>query len=186
MIDKAYIAANFCWSWTSIPKTLSVQRSLIMADCIFGYRDIASHKFTMLRLRVNVYKVIITARRCHLVSLKVAYWISGDHFVNIYRALLWQMWSLLFSAWVMNPILAFSALMLLVGRQESIRPVKTEWWGTGMVICLEWSEVQMICIWSSWCHYHPIISCFSKIQNGTLFWCRLTAAVLWKKAVKRM
>jgi len=22
------------------------------------------------------------------------------------------------------------------------------------------------CIWSSWCHYHPIISCSSKIQNG--------------------
>jgi len=27
---------------------------------------------------------------------------------------------------------AFSALMLLAGQ-----PVKTEWWGTGMVICLE-------------------------------------------------
>jgi len=21
-----------------------------------------------------------------------------------------------------------------------------------------WSELQMICIWSSWCHCHPIIS----------------------------
>jgi len=29
---------------------------------------------------------------------------------------------------------AFSALMLLVGRQEG---QKTEWWGAGMVICLE-------------------------------------------------
>jgi len=27
-----------------------------------------------------------------------------------------------------------------------------------------WSEVQMICIWSSWCHCHHINSCFSKIQ----------------------
>jgi len=27
----------------------------------------------------------------------------------------------------------------------------------------DWSEVQMICIWSSWCHCHPIISCSSKI-----------------------
>jgi len=28
--------------------------------------------------------------------------------------------------------------MLLVGRQKKgIRPVKTEWWGAGMVICLE-------------------------------------------------
>jgi len=36
------------------------------------------------------------------------------------------------------PYIAFSALMLLVGRQKGIRPVKkTEWWGAGMVICLE-------------------------------------------------
>jgi len=26
------------------------------------------------------------------------------------------------------------------------------------------SEVQMICMWSSWCHYHPIISFFIEIQ----------------------
>jgi len=43
-----------------------------------------------------------------------------------------------------------------------------------------WSKVQMICIWSSWCYCHPIISCASKIQNGLLFWCRLTQVVLEK------
>jgi len=45
-------------------------------------------------------------------------------------------------------------LTLLVGHQEEhrIRPVKTEWCGTSMV--LSKSEVQMICIWSSWCHFH--------------------------------
>ena len=48
-----------------------------------------------------------------------------------------------------------------------------------------WSEVQMICIWSTWCHYHPIISCSSKIQNGVRFWCRLSK-LSWKKAFKRM
>ena len=32
---------------------------------------------------------------------------------------------------------AFSALTLLVGWQEGIQLVKTEWWGAGMVICLE-------------------------------------------------
>jgi len=30
----------------------------------------------------------------------------------------------------------FSALTLLVRRQEGIRPVKTEYWDAGMVICL--------------------------------------------------
>ena len=32
-----------------------------------------------------------------------------------------------------------------------------------------WSEVQMICIWSSRCHCHPIISCFIKFQIGLTF-----------------
>ena len=35
-------------------------------------------------------------------------------------------------------LLAFSALMLLVGRQEGHPACKElEWWGAGMVICLE-------------------------------------------------
>jgi len=44
-----------------------------------------------------------------------------------------------------------------------------------------WSEVQMICIWSSWCHWHPIISCSSKIENGLPSWCQLTRVVLEKR-----
>ena len=32
-----------------------------------------------------------------------------------------------------------------------------------------WSEMQMICIWSSWCHCRPIISCFIKIQIALTF-----------------
>ena len=41
----------------------------------------------------------------------------------------------------------------------------------------------MICIWSSWCHCHPIISCSSKIQNGLAFWCHLTEVVLEKRPI---
>jgi len=37
------------------------------------------------------------------------------------------------------------------------------------------------CIWSSWCHCHPIISCSSKIQNGLPFWCRLARVVVEKR-----
>ena len=45
-----------------------------------------------------------------------------------------------------------------------------------------WSELQMICILSSWCHCHPIISCFIIILNGFVpFWCRLTQVVLEKR-----
>ena len=32
-----------------------------------------------------------------------------------------------------------------------------------------WSEVQVVCIWSSWCHCYPIIYCFIKIQIGLTF-----------------
>ena len=62
---------------------------------------------------------------------------------------------------------AFSALMLLVGRQEG-HPAckKLEWWGTGMVICLERDadlhEAQLMPL-------QLIVSCFSKIQIGFTF-----------------
>jgi len=32
----------------------------------------------------------------------------------------------------------------------------------------------------------PIISCFSKIQNGLPFWCRLTQVFLEKRAIKHI
>jgi len=32
-----------------------------------------------------------------------------------------------------------------------------------------WSKVQIICILSSWCHCHPIVSCLIKIQLGLSF-----------------
>jgi len=59
---------------------------------------------------------------------------------------------------------AFSALTLLVGRQEG-HPAskKTEWWGAGVVICLErGADLQ-------WAQLMPLpltVSCFSKIQIG--------------------
>jgi len=66
---------------------------------------------------------------------------------------------------------AFSAVTLLVRWQEEHPACKKlevlAWLSV-------WSNVQMICIWSSWCHCHPIISCSSKIQNGLPFWCWLT------------
>jgi len=44
----------------------------------------------------------------------------------------------------------FSALTLLVGRQEEhLAYKKVEWW------FLVGSEVQIVCMWSSWCHCVP-------------------------------
>jgi len=72
-------------------------------------------------------------------------------------------------------LLAFSALMLLVGRQEG-HPTckKTEWWGAGVVTCLERSaDLHMA-------QLMPLlltVSCFSKIQIGLPYWYRLTRVV---------
>jgi len=47
-----------------------------------------------------------------------------------------------------------------------------------------WSEVQMICIWSSWCHCQPIISCFIKIHIGLTFMVPAYPGCPGKEAIK--
>jgi len=61
---------------------------------------------------------------------------------------------------------AFSALMLLAGDRNGIQPVKNEWWGTGMVICLKWdADFHMTRLMPL-----PLtVSCFSKIQIDFTF-----------------
>jgi len=82
--------------------------------------------------------------------------------------------------WTNSVCTVFSALTLLVGRQEE-HPAHKKL-SDGILAWLSvWSVMQMICIWFSWCHCHPIISCFTKIQNGLPFWCRLTQVVLEKR-----
>jgi len=75
-------------------------------------------------------------------------------------------------------VFAFSGLMLLVGWQEE-HPAckKTEWWGAGVVICLErGAYLHMAQLMSL-----PLtVSCFSKVQIGLPFWYRLTRVVLDK------
>ena len=49
---------------------------------------------------------------------------------------------------------------------KGIRPVKKEWWGAGMVICLQrGADLHM-----AWLMLSPLtVSCFSKIQIGFTF-----------------
>jgi len=75
-------------------------------------------------------------------------------------------------------VLAFSALTLLVWRQEG-HPAckKTEWWGAGMVICLELGAYLHMA------QLMPLpltVSCFSKSRLVLPFWYRLTRIVLDK------
>jgi len=80
-------------------------------------------------------------------------------------------------------ISAFSALTLLVGWQEGhLACKKLEWWGTGMVICLERdADLHMA-------HLMPLpltVSCFSKIQIGFTFLVPAQPGSSGKRAVKR-
>jgi len=81
-------------------------------------------------------------------------------------------------------IFAFSALTLLVGRQEG-HPAckKLEWWGAGVVICLECSAdlhmVQLMLL--------PLtVSCFSKIQIGFTFLVLADPGSPGQRVVKRV
>jgi len=77
---------------------------------------------------------------------------------------------------------AFSALTRLVVR-KIIRPVK-KLSGEVLAWLSVWCEVQMICILSSWCYCHPVISCFITIQNGFSFLVPAYPRYPGKEAVK--
>ena len=74
-------------------------------------------------------------------------------FNNIFPSVLWRCW---------------------LGGRKGIRPVKTEWWATGVVICLEQgTDLHMA-------QLMPLphtVSCYSKIQIGLTFWYWLTRVV---------
>jgi len=78
----------------------------------------------------------------------------------------------------------FSALTLLVGRQEG-HPAckKLEWWGTGVVICLERdADLHMAQLMPL-----PLtVSCFSKIQIDFTFLIPAHPGSPGKRAIKRM
>jgi len=65
-----------------------------------------------------------------------------------------------------------------------MRPVKTEWWGAGVVICLERGAVlhdmaQLMLL--------PLtVSCFSKIRTGFTFLVPVHLVSLGQRAVKRV
>ena len=71
--------------------------------------------------------------------------------------------------------LAFSALTLLVGRQEGHPACKKLSGGVPEWLSV-WSEVQ-ICIWPSWCHCHSLPLASVKSRLVLPFWYRLTWVV---------
>jgi len=120
-------------------------------DHMSNYFD---HLFTIITIRTHTctYRHWTDGSTCSPAARFTKY-------LTIYHAIIL---SLSYSRFI-----AFSALTLLVGRQEG-HPAckKTEWWGTGVVICLEQgADLHMA-------QSMPLpltASCFSKIQIGFTF-----------------
>ena len=72
-------------------------------------------------------------------------------------------------------IIAFSALTLLVGRQEG-HPACKKLSGGVLAWLSVWSQVQT-CIWPSWCHCHSLSLASVKSRLVLPFWYRLTWVV---------
>ena len=70
-----------------------------------------------------------------------------------------------------------------LGGRKIIRPVKTEWWGAGVVICLErGADLHMVQLMPL-----PLtVSCFSKIQIGFTFLVPAHPGSPGQRAVKRL
>ena len=68
------------------------------------------------------------------------------------------------------------------GVRKSIWLVRNEWWGVGVISA--WSEVQIVCLWSSWRHCHPKTPSSLALFKSRLvlpFWYRLTQDVPEKR-----
>ena len=77
--------------------------------------------------------------------------------------------------YMLSGLIAFSALTLLVGRQEG-HPACKKLSGGVLVWLSVWSEVHT-CIWPSWCHCHSLSLASVKSRLVLPFWCRLTWVV---------
>ena len=65
-----------------------------------------------------------------------------------------------------------------LGGRKGIRPIKNEWWGVGVVVCLErGADLHM----ASWCHCHSLSLAPVKSRLVLPFWYWLTQVVLEKR-----
>jgi len=70
-----------------------------------------------------------------------------------------------------------------LGGRKGIPPVKTDWWGAGVVICLE----QAADLYMAQLVPLPLtVSCFSKIQIGFTFLVPAHRGTAGQRAVKRV
>ena len=120
-----------------------------------------------LTLNQNESKWMYVIKRKRLLLFKTARHRFNKHSTLLYSSALW--------AHIHYMKNAFSALTLLVGRQEG-HPACKKLSGEGLASLSVCSKVQT-CIWPSWCHYHSLSLAPVKSRLVLPFWYQLTWVV---------
>jgi len=164
---------NFCFTFISMHKNKPYALTLLVTNngqsgtadrrlnthteqwCTIHCTDCKSNRNKCLQLKDQIsskvekwQKLVECQALCHFfIYQKSFYQYSSNSFDSLLAQLLYYIFYILMEIEISKmPISsgAFSALMLMVGRQNVIQPVKTECWDSGMVICLEWgADVHM-------------------------------------------
>jgi len=97
-----------------------------------------------------------------MCCVRLSYWIKITYLLTYDTSVPWRCW---------------------LGGRKGIRPVKTEWWDAGVVICLErGADLHMTQLMTM-----PLtVSCFSKIQIGFTFLVPAHPGSPGQKAIKRV
>jgi len=131
---------------------------------------------------------IVPARDTNMRGGDTLYFTSGPYSVHTRTTMMTQLHQT-FSA---NFVLTYFTQQQLdlpsvlwqcwLGVRKNIRPELSDEVLAWLSIC---SKVQMICMWSSWCHYHQ--SSFASLKSRLVwpFWCRLIQVVLENRLLNR-
>jgi len=127
----------------------------------------------------NLWNRSVCIYRVAVVKLHSTYIPAGFRRHFMYKTLEKRLllWYYLNTLCMYNSV-AFSALMLLVGRQEG-HPACKKQSGEVLVWLSVWSDVQT-CIWPSWCHCHSLFLASLKSRLVLPFRYRLTWVVVDK------
>ena len=112
------------------------------------------------------------------------YQVSWRYKHHIWLLMTWRVKILRLGLFIIIIIILPSVLWRCwLGGRKGIRPVKTEWWGAGVVICLEQSADLHV---AQLMPLPLIVSCYSKIQIGFTFQVPAHPGSPGKRAVKRV
>ena len=126
------------------------------------------------QLQATMYVAVQIVATCHWQSVNVNQLLQNSCYLWL------NMWFIFSFHLLFMPSVLWCCWL---GGRKGIRPVKNEWWGAGVVICLEWgADLHMAQLMP----LPPTVSCSSKIQIGFTFVVPAHLGSPGQRAVKRM